>query len=67
MHNVDDVDLRLDLRRACERLTERQRAVVVLTMEGYTQEEIGEALGIAQCVVSRHWAAAMANIEQSFN
>ena len=65
MHNVSDVDLRLDLRRACSRLTERQRAVLVLVLEGYTQEEIGEMLGIAQPTVFHHLVAIRAYVEDS--
>ena len=60
-------DLRLDLRDACRRLTARQREVVALTVDGYTQREIGERMGIAHQVVSQHWAAALAILEQSLN
>lgn len=58
MHNVDDVDLRLDLRRACERLTERQRAALLLVVSGLTQEEAAERLGVGQPAVSRRIARA---------
>ncbi|MCK9356969.1 MAG: ECF-type sigma factor [Dehalococcoidia bacterium] len=63
MHNVADADLRLDLRRACERLTERQRAVVVLVVEGYTQTEIGKQLAITQATVFHHLVAIRAHVE----
>lgn len=58
MHNVDDVDLRLDLSRACARLTERQFEVVNLLARGYTQAEIGEQLGIGRRTVGHHLASA---------
>ena len=60
-------DLRLDLRDACGRLTARQRQVMALTLDGYTQREIGERMGIEQSVVSRHLTAARWKIEQSLN
>jgi RNA polymerase sigma factor (sigma-70 family) len=52
VHNVDDVDLRLDLSRACARLTERQRAALVLVVGGLSQAEAAEQLGIGQPAVS---------------
>ena len=66
-HLTGDMDLRMDLQRACARLTERQRVVLALTMEGYTQREVGEMLGIERSVVARHLAAAQGKLEQSFN
>ena len=66
-HLTTAIDLRLDLQRACARLTERQRAVLALVLEGYTQREIGERLGIERSVVARHLAAAQGKLEQSLN
>jgi len=56
MRETDDSDLRLDLERAIARLTPKQRAALWLWCQGYTQEEIAAALGIAhQQVSSRIW------------
>jgi len=33
-----------------------------MVLEGYTQREIGQRLGIERSVVARHWALALANI-----
>ena len=52
---VDDL---LDIRAACATLTDRQREVLALSVEGYTQREIGERLGIAQQTVGETLAAA---------
>jgi len=59
LHNTADADLRLDLQRACARLTERQRAVLCMVLEGYTQREIGERLGMAQQTVADEWLRIM--------
>lgn len=48
----------MDVERALARLTPRQREVLLLTVMGWTQEEIGERLGIARQVVGRHLASA---------
>jgi len=63
LHNVDEVDLRLDLRRACARLTERQRAALVLVVWGLSQEEAAGLLGVRQAAVSRRVCRARERLE----
>ena len=55
---LEAVDDLVDVGRAVTRLTARQREVLALTVAGWTQEEIGEELGIRQWTVSRELAAA---------
>jgi len=62
LHNTDDVDLRLDLRRACALLTERQRVVVVLVVTGMTQQEMADALGVGRPAVTRRLGRARERI-----
>lgn len=52
------VETLVDLRPALAKLTHRQRQVLALTVAGWTQEEIGEELGIGQPRVWKHLAAA---------
>ena len=53
MRETDDSDLRLDLQRAAERLTEKQRRALWLWCQGYTQAEIGMMCGIRRAAVCR--------------
>ena len=48
-----DIDEELDLRDALDALTPRQREALVIRLEGYTQQEIGERLTVCQSAVSR--------------
>lgn len=57
---LEAIDTLVDVERAVTRLTDRQRAVLALVVEGWTQEEIGERLGIGQCTVSREIAEVRA-------
>lgn len=66
MHNTETSDLRIDLRRACEQLTERQFEVVSLVAQGFTQEEIAAALGLNQSTVSRHLTSASQRLASFF-
>ncbi len=56
---IEDVDLRLDLEAATERLTTKQREAVALMLEGYTQEEIGARLGAGQRAICYRIEAAV--------
>lgn len=60
---LEAIDDLVDVGRAMERLTARQREVLALTVAGWTQEEIGERLGIAHQVVSEHLAKARETLE----
>ena len=46
-----DIETGIDIQRAIDALTIRQRVVVRLWMDGYTQREIGAMLGISQPAV----------------
>ena len=45
---IEMCELRIDLERAIARLTPKQRLALSLWLQGYTQEEIGQRMGIAQ-------------------
>ena len=47
-----DIDQRIDLIDALNRLTPRQRKVVILWAQGYTQQEIADEYGVTQQAVS---------------
>jgi DNA-directed RNA polymerase specialized sigma24 family protein len=55
---IEAIDTLVDVARAVTRLTARQRAVLALAVEGWTQEEIGARLGIERSVATRHLMAA---------
>ena len=59
---LEAIDDLVDVERAVTQLTARQRDVLALTVAGWTQEEIGEELGIERSVVARHLAAARRNV-----
>lgn len=46
------VDIRLDLERASEHLTRKQRVTLWLWLQGYTQAEIAEAHGVGQPAIA---------------
>ena len=48
-----DIDQRIDLISALNKLTPRQRKVVILWAAGYTQQEIADEYGVNQSTVSR--------------
>jgi len=58
----DDVANREHVQQVLASLTERQREAVLLRLQGFTQEEIGERLGINQSNVSRRISGAMGQI-----
>jgi len=55
---LEAIDTLVDVERAVTRLTARQRAVLALAVEGWTQEEIAREMGIAQPVVCEHLTMA---------
>lgn len=58
----------VDVLRALDRLSERQRAVVVLAYwESMTMDEISDALGISSGSVKRHLARAKAHLKKDLN
>ena len=55
------VENKIDVERAIGRLSKREAAVLYLWVTGYTQEEIGEAMGVSQQRISQ----ILANISKS--
>ena len=49
---MDTIDARIDLINALNRLSPRQRKVVLLWAAGYTQQEIADEYGVTQQAVS---------------
>ena len=47
------VENKIDVERAIGRLSRREAAVLYLWVTGYTQAEIGEAMGCDQSTISR--------------
>jgi DNA-binding CsgD family transcriptional regulator len=47
------VENKIDVERAMGRLSYREAAVLYLWVTGYTQAEIGEAMGVNQSTISR--------------
>ena len=47
------VENKIDIERAMRRLSYREAAVLYLWVTGYTQEEIGEAMGVSQQRISQ--------------
>ena len=48
-----DIDQRIDLVSALNKLSPRQRKVVILWASGYTQQEIADEYGVTQRTISR--------------
>ena len=55
----------MDVECAMARLTPRQREVLLLTVMGWTQEEIAEELGIARETVKTHLARARGQMAEA--
>ena len=49
-----DIDQRIDLVSALNKLSPRQRKVVILWAQGYTQQEIADEYGVTQVAV-HYW------------
>ena len=54
----------LDLKVAVEELSPADRELIILFLYGYTQEEIGEAIGASQSVVSRRLQGIIEHIRE---
>ena len=67
MHRVytepDDVVTKVELERGLVKLPDRQREAMTLSLDGYTQAEIGELLGINQRTAGRDLETARANLK----
>ena len=60
-----DIDQRIDLISALNKLTPRQRKVVILWAAGYTQQEIADEYGVAQRTISRWLQKSVSKIRDS--
>jgi RNA polymerase sigma factor (sigma-70 family) len=52
-------------KRVFPQLTAMQQHCLLLSTSGYTQEEIGEMLGIGQQAVSRHFLKALDQVKET--
>ena len=50
---MNNIDQRIDLISALNKLTPRQRKVLILWAAGYTQQEIANEYGVHQSTISR--------------
>jgi len=50
---MNNIDQRIDLINALNKLTPRQRKVLILWAAGYTQQEIADEYGVALRTISR--------------
>ena len=64
MAPMRDTDLRLDLDDALQTLTGKQRTVIALWSQGYSQEEIGRCLGVSHQAVARTWKRAVTKLRK---
>ena len=60
-----DIDQRIDLISALNKLSPRQRKVVILWAQGYTQQEIADEYGVAQRTISRWLQKSVSKIGDS--
>ena len=56
---MDNIDTRIDLIDALNKLTPRQRKVLILWAAGYTQQEIATEYGVHQSTISRWISGCM--------
>lgn len=57
------IDIRLDLERASEELTRKQRVTLWLWLQGYTQAEIAAQHGVGQPAISMRIRRARETLE----
>lgn len=63
---IAQAEARLDLARACEFCTPRQRAALSLWLRGYGQDEIAERVNSEQSAISRLLARAILTIQANY-
>ena len=56
---MNNIDTRIDLIDALNKLAPRQRKVLILWAAGYTQQEIADEYGVNQSTVSRWISGCM--------
>jgi len=64
---VSNTDFTIDLIRALNQLTPRQRQVVILWAAGYTHKEIGKELGISANTAQTHSHRAVVILRELFH
>lgn len=64
---MNNIDQRIDLITALNKLTPRQRKVLILWAAGYTQQEIADEYGVHQSTVSRWLSGCMHILGELFN
>ena len=60
---MNNIDQRIDLITALNKLTPRQRKVLILWAAGYTQQEIADEYGVTQQAVSSVFNDAIYRIQ----
>ena len=63
---MNNIDQRIDLISALNKLSPRQRKVVILWAQGYTQQEIADEYGVTQRTISRWLQKSVSNLRQNF-
>ena len=61
---IERIDMRVDLERVAARLTRKQRLALWLWVLGYTQEDIGDALGVGQPAIAMRIKRARETIQE---
>lgn len=61
--SIERIDIRLDLERASEQLTPKQRVTLWLWLQGYTQEEIAQQHGVGQPAIAMRIRRARETLE----
>lgn len=51
--SIERIDIRLDLERASEQLTRKQRVTLWLWLQGYTHQEIADRCGVKRPAITR--------------
>lgn len=60
-------EAKIDLERLIPTLTEQQKSVIELFLEGYTHEEIGRKMNIGREAVTRLYQRAVASLKEKMN
>jgi len=61
---IERIDMRVDLEQVAARLTRKQRLALWLWLCGYTQADIGDALGVGQPAIAMRIKRARETIQE---
>ena len=61
---IERADIGMDLQEACQVLTRKQGEALGYWLQGYTQREIGDVLGISQAAVHYRIEGALARLRE---